>query len=76
MCVHMCIMNLHVHDCVYLFSCFLCYLGLKITASFCLSPILRFNKAYWFCLQSLPVSGLLYCYKTLLLHVLQTGFTD
>ena len=42
----MCIMNMHVNDCIYAFSCFPCYLGLTVTASFYLSPIIRFNKAY------------------------------
>ena len=46
MCVHMCIMNLNVHGDAYAFSYFPCYLGLKMTASLCLSTILRFNKAY------------------------------
>ena len=32
-------------------------MGFTITESFCLSPILRFNKNYWFYLQSIPVWG-------------------
>ena len=38
MCVHMCIMNMHVHGGAYVFSCFPCCLGLTMTASCCLSP--------------------------------------
>ena len=57
MCVHICIMNLHVHGCVHSFSRFPCYLGLTMTAPLCLYPILRFNKAHWFYLQQLPVRG-------------------
>ena len=57
MCVHMCIMNMHVHCGAYVFSCFTCYLGLTMTESFYLSPILRFSKAYRFYLKALPVKG-------------------
>ena len=51
----MCILNLHVHGCLYTSSCFPCYLVCTITEAFFLSPILRFNNASWFYLQSLPV---------------------
>ena len=46
MCVHMCIMNMHVSVGGCVFSCFTSYLGLTMTTSFCLYIIIRFNKAY------------------------------
>ena len=58
MCVDMCIMNVYVHDCLYVFSCFPCYLGLIMTASFCWYPLLRFNKACQLYLKFLPLWGL------------------
>ena len=48
-CVYMCIMNMYVHGFVSIFSCSTCYLGLKITTSFCSFYTLRFNKAYTNC---------------------------
>ena len=59
MCVHMCIMNMHVHGCVYAFSCFPCYfLELTMTMSFYLSPKLIFNKLDWIYSEYIPVQGL------------------
>ena len=60
MCVHMCIINLRVYGmslCIFMFSLF--FMGLKMTTSFYLYPILRFNNADWFYLQWLPVG--VYC---------------
>ena len=71
----MCIMNLHVSIGEYVFLCFPCYSLLTMTASFYLYTILRFNKAYWFYLQSLPVRFSV-PYKTELLNGLLTGFAD
>ena len=52
MCIHMCIMK-----CIHIFMFSLLFLGLKMTTSFFLSPILRFNKAYWFYLKLNPMQG-------------------
>ena len=41
--------------CVYMFLWFPCYLGLTVTTSFFLSPILIFNMTYWLYLKLLPV---------------------
>ena len=76
MCVHMCIINLHVHGlCIWIFIFPLLFLVLKMTASLCLYPIIRFNKADWFYLQSIP-REVDVPYKTALSHGLLTGFTD
>ena len=68
MCVHICIMNLHVHGCGYVSSCFTCYLGFIMTASFYWSPILRFTKSHLFYSWSLPIQGWYIvrrlCYRT------------
>ena len=53
--VHTCIMNNHVNCCAYVFSCFSFYLVLIMAVSFCLSPILIFNKSYWLYLQLLTL---------------------
>ena len=53
--IHMCIINLNVSVGKYSFSCFRCYLVLKMTTSLCLSPTLRFKKAYWLYLQPIHV---------------------
>ena len=74
MCVDMCMMNLHVHGCVYVFSCFTCYLGLKMTASFCWYPVLRFNGEYWLYLQSLSFWGWCAVIRLGILHNILTGF--
>ena len=44
--LHMCIINLHVYGCKYVFSCFTCYLVLTMTALLYWYPLLSFNKAY------------------------------
>ena len=60
---------------IYIFMCSLLFLGLKITTSFHVSPILRCNKSDWYYLQSLPVLG--FCtVKTALSHGLLTWFAD
>ena len=70
--VHMFIMNIHINACEYVFSCFPCYWGWKMTSSFWLSPILRFNKAYWLYLQSL----LLWAFCNFLSHDLLNVVVD
>ena len=45
MCVHMCIINLQASDGEYIYLGFTYYLLLTMNVSFCLSPILSFNKA-------------------------------
>ena len=57
MCLDMCIMIMNVHGYVYVFSSFIYHLGLKMTLSFFLSSILRFNKSYWLYLKYLHVWG-------------------
>ena len=73
---YMCIMNMHVNGCIYVFSCFPCYLVLTMTASLCLSTIIRFNEVVWLYLKSLPVWG--YCIITRLRYrtVSWLGFAD
>ena len=57
--------------CMFMFP--LLFLGLKITTSFYLYPILRFNKEDLSYLQSLTMLGC-YTVKTVLSHGLLIGF--
>ena len=54
-------------------SCFPCYLGLKMTATFYLYTIIRFNMAYWFYLKSIPIWGCCTIISLVLLHVILDG---
>ena len=59
-CLYVCAYMYHKYSCKCFCLCifmFNCYLGSKMTVSFCLYPKLRFNKAYWLYLQSFSVQG-------------------
>ena len=63
--------RMRLRICMFMFS--LLFLGLQITVSLCLSPIIRFNKANWLYLQSLYV-WVFYTIKTVSSHSIHTGF--
>ena len=76
MCVHMCIMNLHMHGCVYIFLWFTCYFVLAMKVSCCLSTIFRFNKVYWLYLKSLPIWGFCTIIRLIYRTIFWLGLAD
>ena len=45
-CMRMCVSVSCIYLCIYVFSCFPCYLGLQMTTSLCFISAIRFNKSY------------------------------